>query len=66
MGGRGSEAAKEAAEIVLTDDDFSTLAEAVRAGRTVYDQSEEGSDVPAAGSTAATPWALIIAILAGG
>jgi magnesium-transporting ATPase (P-type) len=36
MGGKGSEAAKEAAEIVLADDDFATLAAAVRAGRTVY------------------------------
>ena len=36
MGAKGSEAAKEAAEIVLADDDFATLAAAVRAGRTVY------------------------------
>lgn len=37
MGRKGSEAAKEAAEMVLADDDFTTIAEAVRAGRTVYD-----------------------------
>jgi magnesium-transporting ATPase (P-type) len=37
MGGRGSEAAKEAAEIVLADDNFASIAAAVRAGRTVYD-----------------------------
>jgi calcium-translocating P-type ATPase len=37
MGLKGSEAAKEAAEIVLADDNFATLAEAVRQGRTVYD-----------------------------
>ncbi len=37
MGRRGSEAAKEAAEIVLADDNFATIAAAVRAGRTVYD-----------------------------
>ncbi|MEJ2766008.1 cation-transporting P-type ATPase [Photobacterium sp. MCCC 1A19761] len=37
MGKNGSEAAKEAAEIVLTDDHFATIVAAVREGRTVYD-----------------------------
>jgi Ca2+-transporting ATPase len=36
MGMQGSDVAKEAAEIVLTDDDFSTLVIAVREGRTIY------------------------------
>lgn len=37
MGGKGSEAAKEAAEIVLVDDNFASIVAAVREGRTVYD-----------------------------
>jgi magnesium-transporting ATPase (P-type) len=37
MGQKGSEAAKEAAEMVLLDDNFATLEAAVKAGRTVYD-----------------------------
>ncbi len=37
MGQKGSEAAKEAAEFVLADDNFASIAAAVREGRTVYD-----------------------------
>lgn len=37
MGIKGSEAAKEAAEFVLADDNFASIATAVREGRTVYD-----------------------------
>jgi magnesium-transporting ATPase (P-type) len=37
MGLKGSEAAKEAAELVLADDNFTSIAAAVREGRTVYD-----------------------------
>jgi magnesium-transporting ATPase (P-type) len=37
MGRGGSEAAKEAAALVLTDDNFASIVAAVREGRTVYD-----------------------------
>jgi magnesium-transporting ATPase (P-type) len=36
MGRKGSEAAKEASELVLADDNFVSIAAAVREGRTVY------------------------------
>ena len=37
MGHKGSEAAKEAAELVLVDDNFASIVAAIREGRTVYD-----------------------------
>lgn len=37
MGEKGSEAAKEAAELVLVDENFASIVAAVREGRTVYD-----------------------------
>jgi magnesium-transporting ATPase (P-type) len=41
MGLKGSEAAKEAAELVLADDNFASIVSAVREGRTVYDNIQK-------------------------
>ncbi len=37
MGGRGTDVAREAAALVLVDDDFSSIVDSVRLGRRIYD-----------------------------
>jgi len=37
MGGRGTDVAREAASLVITDDDFTTIVGGVRAGRGIFD-----------------------------
>jgi P-type Ca2+ transporter type 2C len=37
MGRRGTDAAKDAADMVLADDDYSTIVAAIRRGRSIYD-----------------------------
>jgi magnesium-transporting ATPase (P-type) len=41
MGQKGSEAAREASELVLADDNFASIVSAVREGRTVYDNLQK-------------------------
>ncbi|MAL94392.1 MAG: carbonate dehydratase [Haliea sp.] len=64
MGQRGSEAAREAAELVLADDNFASIVAAVREGRTVYDNIRKvlAWTLPTNGGEAAT---IMIALLAG-
>ena len=64
MGRKGSEAAKEASEMVLADDNFATIVAAVRAGRTVYDNLKKAIlfILPTSGGEALV---LIAAILIG-
>ena len=55
MGGRGTDVAREAASLVLLDDDFSSIVQAVRMGRRIYDHLRKAmtyvvaSHVPIAG-----------------
>jgi magnesium-transporting ATPase (P-type) len=64
MGGKGTEAAKEASEMVLADDNFASIVAAVREGRTVYDNVVKviGWTLPTNGGEA---MAIILAIAFG-
>src|SRR6185503_5345675 len=41
MGGRGTDVAREASQLVLLDDDFASLELAVRTGRRIYDNLQK-------------------------
>jgi Ca2+-transporting ATPase len=43
MGGRGTDVAREAAALVLLDDDFSSIVNAVRMGRRIYDNLKKAT-----------------------
>ena len=62
MGIKGTEAAKEAAEMVLTDDNFASIVAAVREGRTVYDNIRKvvSWTLPTNGAEALTVMAAIL------
>jgi magnesium-transporting ATPase (P-type) len=64
MGMKGSEAAKEAADLVLADDNFASIVAAVREGRTVYDNIKKviSWTLPTNGGEALT---IIVALLLG-
>jgi magnesium-transporting ATPase (P-type) len=64
MGRKGTEAAKEASEMVLLDDNFVSIVAAVREGRTVYDNIRKviAWTIPTNGGEVLT---VIIAILVG-
>ncbi|MCU0954740.1 MAG: cation-transporting P-type ATPase [Hyphomicrobium sp.] len=64
MGQKGSEAAKEAAVLVLADDNFATIVAAVREGRTVYDNIKKviSWTLPTSAGEAMT---IVAALLAG-
>ncbi|MEQ8483471.1 MAG: cation-transporting P-type ATPase [Pseudomonadales bacterium] len=64
MGRRGTEAAKDASEMVLADDNFASIVAAVREGRTVYDNLTKviAWTLPTNGGEALT---IILAVLLG-
>ena len=64
MGLKGSEAAKEASDLVLADDNFASIVAAVREGRTVYDNIKKviGFEIPASAGEALT---IVFALLIG-
>ncbi|MRU14759.1 cation-transporting P-type ATPase [Roseovarius sp. A21] len=64
MGRKGSAAAKEAADLVLADDNFASIAAAVREGRTVFDNIKKviSWTLPTSFGEAAT---VVVALFAG-
>ena len=64
MGHKGTDAARQAADLVLTDDNFATIAQAVREGRVVFDNIRKALlfILPTSGGEAGV---ILIAIFAG-
>jgi magnesium-transporting ATPase (P-type) len=64
MGHKGTDAARQAADLVLTDDNFATIARAVREGRVVFDNIKKALlfILPTSGGEAGV---ILIAVFAG-
>lgn len=64
MGRKGSEAAKEASDIVLADDNFASIVAAIREGRTVYDNIKKviSFEIPTSAGEALT---IVFALMLG-
>lgn len=64
MGRKGTDAAREASDLVLTDDNFATIAVAVHQGRVVYDNIKKtlGFMLPTNGAQAAV---IVLAVVLG-
>ena len=64
MGRKGSEAAKEASDIVLADDNFGSIVAAIREGRTVYDNIKKviSFEIPTSAGEALT---IVFALMLG-
>ncbi len=60
MGKTGTDVAKEAAEIILLDDSFATLVEAIRQGRIIYQNITKNVL-----SCITTNWSELFAVLLG-
>ena len=64
MGNKGTDAAREAADLVLTDDNYATIARAVREGRVVFDNIKKSLlfILPTSGGEAGV---ILLAVFAG-
>lgn len=64
MGEKGTEIAKEASEMVLTDDNFATIAHAVEEGRTIYENLKK-TILYVLPTSIAQAFVIVVAILLG-
>jgi Ca2+-transporting ATPase len=65
LGGAGTDVAREAADLVVTDDDLATIVEAVREGRGIYDNIRKVVDYLVAGNVSEIVLVLTALVAAG-